>query len=555
MTDQPPSPTDSAQPLKPITTSRWARFKRWIFEDDKAELAALQPHVSLQLTLKKELWAYFLFGFGYYSWANTTNSVFLPLVVQGLAMDAAVFDHDHSVKCADAPEGARCVVPFGWLWVTPTSYTLLLSVVSVLCTIVLTLGISAHADHGRISNRLMMTFCSGLCVFTALQFVGNLRPDTWWVSALFMVFCLISNGLTINFYDAHIPVLTRHHPKVVRAEVDFGPDSPEHIKIKTNMATFLSGGASISGYSGAFIVLLIGAVCLLFDDSISMMMNLLVFSGVYVMFFNILYGILSYQREFSPLPAGASYLTFGYKRIAKTVRQATKVPTLFYFLITWLILGDGLVSVSNMAILIVQSQLGAANESLIIAAIIQLVAGGLGNVGWIYLQNHRGLTPKRTVIINAFGFSLIPLYALLGLIDSCPIGLKNVWEIYMLAVFFGAFSAAIYSSNRVVFAQFIPLGHENELYALYEMASVTSSWIGPLVCTGIIERWGVRYTWVFLATQFIIPAFMMCFVDVDKGREQAREFSKRELARKAEAAASTTSSELGDFKNQLVGNV
>ncbi|KAG0243078.1 Autophagy protein 22 [Actinomortierella wolfii] len=361
--------------------------------------------------------------------------------------------------------------------------------------------------------------------------------------------------VAINFYDAHIPVLTRHYPKVVRSEVDFGPDSPEHIAEKTKMATFLSGGASISGYAGAFIVLIIGAVCLLSDDSISMMMNLLIFSGIYVMFFNILYGIFSYQRTFPPLPPGASYFTFGYLRIARTVRQAAKLPTLFYFLITWLILGDGLVSVSNMAILIVQSQLGAANDTLIIAAIIQLITAGIGNAGWIYLQNHRGLTPLRTVIINAFGFGLLPLYALLGLIDSSPIGLKQVWEIYMLAAFFGIFSAAIYSSNRVVFAQFIPYGHENELYALYEMASVTSSWIGPLVCTGIIERWGVRYTWIFLATQFIIPAIMMCFVNVDKGRQQAREFSMREKEQRTSEAASSAEASLNDMKEEILDKV
>ncbi|KAF9159298.1 Autophagy protein 22 [Actinomortierella ambigua] len=348
-----------------------------------------------------------------------------------------------------------------------------------------------------------------------------------------MVFCLISNGLTMNFYDAHIPMLTRHHPKVMRAEFDFGADSLEHIEAKTHMATFLSGGASISGYAGAFIVLIISAVCLLSDDSIGMMMNLLIFSGIYVMFFNILYGIFSYQRSFPPLPEGANYLTFGYRRVAKTVRQAAQIPTLFYFLITWLILGDGLVSVSNMAILIVQSQLGAANDTLIIAAIIQLIAAGLGNWGWIYLQNHRGLTPLRTVIINAFGFGLLPLYALLGLIDASPVGLKQIWEIYMLAVFFGIFSAAIYSSNRVVFAQFIPLGHENELYALYEMASVTSSWIGPL---------------------FIIPAIMMCFVDVDKGRQQAREFSRHEREMKVNEASSSTPLQ-SDTKDGVNGQV
>jgi UMF1 family MFS transporter len=83
----------------------------------------------------------------------------------------------------------------------------------------------------------------------------------------------------------------------------------------------------------------------------------------------------------------------------------------------------------------------------------------------------------------------------------------------MLAVFFGFFQGAIYSSNRVIYAQFIPFGHENELFALYEISSSSSSWIAPLICTAIIEVSSVRHTWAFLATQFYIPVVMLLFVD------------------------------------------
>jgi UMF1 family MFS transporter len=97
---------------------------------------------------------------------------------------------------------------------------------------------------------------------------------------------------------------------------------------------------------------------------------------------------------------------------------------------------------------------------------------------WIWVKNKRGVRPMRVIIVNACLFGLIPVYCLLGLIPGNPVGLKHTWELYMLASLFGFFIGAIYSSNRVVFSQFIPFGHENELYALFEMASVSSSWIG-----------------------------------------------------------------------------
>lgn len=102
----------------------------------------------------------------------------------------------------------------------------------------------------------------------------------------------------------------------------------------------------------------------------------------------------------------------------------------------------------------------------------------------------------------------------------------------MLAAFFGFFQGAIYSSNRVVYAQFVPRGHENELFALYEISSSASSWIAPLVCTAIIESSSTRKTWIFLATQFFIPAAMLCFVDVEKGRAEGIAFYNAEQAEK-----------------------
>lgn len=37
--------------------------------------------------------------------------------------------------------------------------------------------------------------------------------------------------------------------------------------------------------------------------------------------------------------------------------------------------------------------------------------------------------------------------------------------------------------------------------------------VRPLVCTAIIESYGIRHTWWFLVTQFYIPAFMLLFVN------------------------------------------
>ncbi|KAF9907879.1 Autophagy protein 22 [Lobosporangium transversale] len=513
--------------------SKLQGLRNRLFYNDPANEIDLQPHIQEKLVKKSELWGFFLFGFGYYSWANVCASLLLPILIQGVARAASRLESDPSILCPDSdsdiPVGDRCLVPFGWIRVTPTSYVLMLNVVMVICTIFVTLGVSALADHGSISKKILVSFCTTLSAMACLFFISPMKPEIWWFCGLTFVIAGILNNVTLNFYDALIPNLTKYHPDVVRARLRSGEDSEEYIDAKVKVQTFLSGGASGAGYLGGLLLTIIIAIILLFTNSSLLTVGYcLVLAGVYIFFFVCLYTKFSVQRKFPPLPPGSNVLTFGYKRVVKTVRKARKLKTLFSFLCIWLILGDGLFATSNMVVLIAQGQLQLDSSSLIIAALIQFISAGLGIVFWIWIQNSRGLSPLKTVIINSCLFGLIPVYCLLGLIEGCPIGLKQGWELYMLAVFFGVFQGAIYSSNRVVYAQFIPLGHENELFALYEMSSVSSSWIAPLVCTAIIERSSVRHTWWFLGSQFFIPAFMLLFINVEKGRSEATAFYNAE---------------------------
>ncbi|KAF9334498.1 Autophagy protein 22 [Podila minutissima] len=532
--------------------SRLQRLKKHLLWDDPNDFETLQPHLAERLVKKKELWAFFLFGFGYFAWSNTTGALFQPLLVQQVARAASHLSSDPSKPCpsdnADIPKGDRCLVPFGWIQVDPTSYTLLLNVVAVWCTIAVSLGTSAFADHGRSSRRLMLSFCTLLALTTSFMFVGPLKPDLWWTSGLLMVIGLIFNGVTLNFYDAHIPILARHHPTVVRAMVDHGHESREHVEAKVRMATFLSGGASAAGFVGGITMTILAALILAMIDSSALTLGYcLIMSAVFVVIFMIAYAFLSHQRTSPPIPEGAFMLTFGYVRIGRTLRQVRQLKTMFYYLCVWFILGDGLSSITNIAILIAQDQLKVGNSALILAALLQYFFAGVSMYFWIWLQNNRGVQPKTVVIINACLFGMIPVYCLLGLIDSFPVGLKNQWELYMVASLFGFFIGAIYSSNRVVFSQFIPFGHENELYALFEMANVSSSWIGPLICTAIIESAGIRHVFWFLATQFFIPAVMMIWVDVEKGRLEAIEFYNKEQAAKKNGAVSDMDALDGKF--------
>jgi MFS-type transporter involved in bile tolerance (Atg22 family) len=183
MTTAPADTTIQEQEEIPQPTTMGRLLRRLFYNDPNDELT-LQPHMDEKLTKKSELWAFFLFGFGYYSWANSCASLLLPILVQGVARRASHLESDPSVPCPDTdPENDRCLVPFGWINVTPTSYVLLTNVLTVWCTIVVTLGVSALADHGRISKRIMLVTSTMLCVIACFIFLGALEPSIWWLSA------------------------------------------------------------------------------------------------------------------------------------------------------------------------------------------------------------------------------------------------------------------------------------------------------------------------------------------------------------------------------------
>ncbi|KAF9409870.1 Autophagy protein 22 [Podila epigama] len=491
----------------PYANTRLGRLRKRLFYNDPNDEIELQPHDSERLTRKSEVWGFFAFGFGFYAYANVCTSLLVPILTQQVARNAAHLSSNPDVPCPesdnDIPPGDRCLVPFGWIMVAPTSYVLLTVVLSTWLTIAFSLGTSALADHGRVSRILMVAFCSMQCFIASLFFIGVLEPKIWWLTSCINIFATVFGGVVLNFFEAHIPILSQHHPDAVRALIKFGPTSKEYNEAKTKVQTFLSGGASASGYAGSLVVTILVALVLMFTEGTTLIVAYcVVLVCVYILFFNGVYFKLSHQRTFPPMPTNARWFSYGYVRIAKTARKAAQLKTMFYFLVCWFILGDGLAAASSMAILIAQDSLQLSNEGLIIAALLQLISAGLGMIFWVWLQNSKGVAPLKIVITNSCLFGLIPAYCLLGLIETCPIGLKQEWELYMLACFFGVFSGAIYSSNRVVYAQFIPHGHENEMFALYEMASVSSSWIAPLVCTAIIESSSVRHTWAFLLTQF-----------------------------------------------------
>lgn len=171
--------------------TRLQRWRRSLFWDDPRDDQDLQPNLEETLVRKKEIWGFMLFGVGYYTYANTCQSLLLPILIQGVARGAARLESNWNIMCpeddADIPSGDRCLVPFGWIRVTPTSYVLLTNVVLTWCAVAFSLGVSAVADHGRRSKKMTLFFTGVLCFISCFMFMGAQWSGMWWFCGLLYV--------------------------------------------------------------------------------------------------------------------------------------------------------------------------------------------------------------------------------------------------------------------------------------------------------------------------------------------------------------------------------
>jgi UMF1 family MFS transporter len=84
---------------------------------------------------------------------------------------------------------------------------------------------------------------------------------------------------------------------------------------------------------------------------------------------------------------------------------------------------------------------------------------------------------------------------------------------------------AFQSFSRVLYGSLVPRNKEAEFFSLYGITDKSSSWLGPLITGAIIENNDTRWGFVFPLAMMVIPLFIIWWVDVEKGIEDAEKFS------------------------------
>jgi len=93
---------------------------------------------------------------------------------------------------------------------------------------------------------------------------------------------------------------------------------------------------------------------------------------------------------------------------------------------------------------------------------------------------------------------------------------------YPLGFLYGFILGGLSSYCRSLYGELIPPGYEAAFYALYAITDKGSSIFGPAIVGVIVDYTGsIRPAFWFLSALITAPGAVICWVDVDRGREAA----------------------------------
>lgn len=482
-----------------------------------------------------------------------------------------------------AKDLGQCVIHFLGMQINTASFAMYTFSISVLLQALVVVSISTAADHGSYRKRLLLFFA--FCGSIATMLFLAVTPSVYLLGALFAIISNTCFGASFVLLNSFLPLLVRHHPKTQYQTPEYTPEfSSTHVdsqpteslldgalaqevdsstpllisradniaplpstknltSIELQLSTQISSTGVGIGYTAGLFLQCTSIVVIwsLRSTTFSLRVVLLMI-GAWWFFFTIPAAVWLRPRPGPPLRSHnpndpdekrtwARYIWYAWASLWRTIRLARRLKDIVLFLFAWFLLSDGIATVSGTAVLLGKTQLHMKAEALGLINVIATTAGVVGAFTWAFISRQFGLRPHHTILACICLFELIPIYGLLGYLPIVKrlgvIGLQQPWEMYPLGAVYGFVLGGLSSYCRSLFGELIPPGSEAAFYALYAITDKGSSVFGPAIVGAIVDRTGeIRPAFWFLAVLVGLPAPLIWFVDVDRGKKEGEELAE-----------------------------
>ncbi|PHH74150.1 hypothetical protein CDD80_3285 [Ophiocordyceps camponoti-rufipedis] len=533
-------------------------------------------------TSRKELFGWYMYAFAAETYVICGIASFIPILLESLARENGVLLSDPTKPCGSSDsktdnDDGQCVVYVLGLQINTASFAMYTFSLSVALQALLVVSISCAADHGNYRKKLLLAFAwIGALAVMSYIFIGK---ETYILGAVLTIISNTSFGASFVLLNSFLPLLVRNHPDVIGARGTHTPDLaatvlesrpledsvgeletpamasstsallpddeesaawplkrdavPEDMTSKElQLSTRLSAQGIGVGYSAGLFVQCISIAILIWMKNTTWAQRVvLFFVGTWWCLFTIPAALWLRPRPGPPLTGDGSlswisYLTYAWKSLWRTVKLLRRLVDIALFLAGWFLLSDAIATTSSTAILFAKTHLHMPPWALGMINVIVTLTGVLGAFGWSWVSRIWGIQAHQTILVCIGLFELIPLYGLLGYIPFIEqwgvIGLQRPWEMYLLAAIYGLVMGGLSSYCRSLYGELIPPGSEAAFYALYAITDKGSSVFGPTIVGAIIDRTGsIRPAFWFLAVLVSLPAPLIWFIDVERGKREA----------------------------------
>lgn len=245
------------------------------------------------------------------------------------------------------------------------------------------------------------------------------------------------------------------------------------------------------------------------------------------------------------------FLTLNFQ-LYRAIRQIWQLRQSLIYLIGYFLLGDSL-NTTVTVIGTLQNSIVAYNTlELTYLLLVGIFAQAIGIYTFWSVQKRYKLSTKTMFNVIAFNIILLDVWGMIGAWTQ-SFGFHHLWEVWVYQVYYGLFVCPWYSYSQIMISEVTPRGREFLFFSLFSVIGKTSSFIGPLVSSAIIDATpsGNNSTPFYFLTGLSVVSFLLIFmfVDLDASRREQAIFLEKEDQLKREMGGRSSSETIGDDSN------
>lgn len=481
---------------------------------------------DIPTTTKWEIWTWY----AYYIGANGLSLFnFGPTAFQNLLSQAA-------------PESG--LLEFAGRYRDVNSIVLLANGISFALQAALFLIIGAYADFGT-GRRWILIVWSIIAYGIGFGWLGVHRPDQWKIATALYIVGLIAYQLTLTYWTAAFPSLARNTTKLKdsRLQYESGDITLEELDHRDELERSRLSNVSFYIQSVGEVVILAIIVGIMFgvkvDESTENnnwgLSVLIAFATGVWLLLSLPWFFVEKKRPGMQIPPGYNIVTVGFWQLYEAMTQIRQLKQSLIFLAGYFLIGDSL-NTTVTVISTLQNQVVAYDTlKLTYLLIVGIVAQAVGIGGFWLIQKKFNLSAK--TMFNAVMISIILLDGW-GMVGNWTdkFGFHNEWEVWVYQAFYGLFVCPWYSYSQIMISSVTPRGHEFLFFSIFNIIGKSSSFIGPLISSAIIDATpngsnnSAPFYFLFALT-IVSTGGIWTFLDLDKSAREQEAFLAQEKAR------------------------